>query len=118
MVWGVSFAKFGCRSEIYFEHPDPSVNLARWQLLKDQEGKILATFNGDLIFDDLPSNKGCRIEARLLGPRVSNQNEWPSVIEWFVDTQERLRKSVAQVGGVPSVAKAAWAPANDEALEP
>ena len=116
VVWGVSFARFGCRSEIYFEHPDPSVNLARWQVLKEQEAKVSATFGSDLIFDDLPNNKGCRIEARLDGPRIGDQDQWRSVIAWFVDTQERLRRAVAQAGGVPNVASPAWVPASGDDL--
>src|SRR5205807_6391633 len=101
VVWGVSFAKFGCRSELYFEHPDPSVNLVRWQVLKDQEDKIRAAFKGDIYFDDLPNNKGCRVETRLEGPRINNQDEWSTVVKWFVDTQESLRDAVDLVGGVP-----------------
>src|SRR3954447_1511934 len=27
--WGISYAQFGCRSELYFGDPDPEVNLAR-----------------------------------------------------------------------------------------
>ena len=117
VIWGVSFAKFGCRSEIYFGHPDPSVNLARWQALKDKEELITGTFGGDLIFDDLPNNKGCRIETRLQGPRIGDQNQWPALIEWFVDTQERLRKSIALAGGVPTDVTAAWAPVDDDAVQ-
>lgn len=103
-TWTVSYAQFGCRSELYFQHPDPAVNLARWQVLKEQENVIRQMFGeGDLVFDDLPNNKGCRVETRLLGPRITEGDKWESVITWMVDTQERLRTAVNAAGGVPSV---------------
>jgi len=101
--WGVSFAQFGCRSEIYFGHPDPAVNLARWEILNEQHEAIQASFGGDLIFDHLPNNKGCRVETRLLGPKIGVKDQWSSVLEWMIDTQERLRTAVQLAGGVPSV---------------
>jgi hypothetical protein len=102
-TWGVSYAMFGCRSELFFGHPDPAVNLARWQVLSDRKAEIMAAFGGELIFDDLPNNKGCRIEARLIGPKIGDQQNWPEVIDWMIDSQERLRHAVAAVGGVPSM---------------
>ncbi len=36
VTWTMSYAMFGCRSEIYFGHPDPAVNLARWKNLADR----------------------------------------------------------------------------------
>jgi hypothetical protein len=101
--WGVSFAQFGCRSEIYFGHVDADVNLARWSVLKQQEAAIVQAFgHGELIFDELPNNKGCRIETRLLGPKVTDKASWPEVVDWMVDTQERLRNAVKAAGGVPN----------------
>jgi hypothetical protein len=102
-TWALSFARFGCRSEIYFEHPDPSTNLARWRVLADRRDDIVARFGDDLIFDDLPNNKGCRIETRLLGPTIDDQGRWSDVLRWMEDTQTRLRSAIDAVGGVPTV---------------
>jgi hypothetical protein len=102
-TWALSFARFGCRSEIYFEHPDPSTNLARWRVLADRRDDIVAHFGDDLIFDELPNNKGCRIETRLLGPTIDDRGRWSDVLRWMEDTQTRLRSAIAVVGGVPNV---------------
>jgi hypothetical protein len=85
-TWTVSYAMFGCRSDLYFEHPDPAVNLARWQLFHDRKDEVVAAFGGELNFDELP-NKGCRIEARLNGPKISDRQRWPEVVNWMGDTQ-------------------------------
>ncbi|MFS8096738.1 DUF4268 domain-containing protein [Lentzea alba] len=100
-IWGVSYARFGCRSELYLGDQDAAVNLQRWQVLNDRKDEILLEFGGELIFDDLPGNKGCRIETRLLGPKIGEQDRWAEVIEWMFDTQTRLRRAIGSVGGIP-----------------
>ncbi|MFC4859037.1 DUF4268 domain-containing protein [Actinophytocola glycyrrhizae] len=102
-VWGLSYAMFGCRSELYFEHVDPATNLARWRVLHERRDEIMAGFGGELFFDELPKNKGCRIETRLNGPKITDRAGWPQVHRWLEDTQLRLRAAVDAVGGVPTV---------------
>ena len=64
--------------------------------------EITARFGADLIFDDLPQNKGCRIETRLHDVTIEDIDQWPRIQRWMEDTQVRLRAAVAAVGGVPS----------------
>ncbi|MDP9459987.1 MAG: DUF4268 domain-containing protein [Actinomycetota bacterium] len=104
VTWSISYAMFGCRSEIYFEHPDPAVNVARWKVLAERREELQKAFGeGELLFDDLPNNKGCRIETRLLGPKIGDRAEWGRVRDWMVSTQERLRAAVAALGGIPTL---------------
>ncbi|MEV5632055.1 DUF4268 domain-containing protein [Micromonospora tulbaghiae] len=99
----MSYALFGCRSELF------SAILIRrsiWpggRCSATRKAEIVGAFGGELIFDDLPNNKGCRIEARLIGPKIGDQRNWPEVIDWMIDSQERLRRAVAAVGGVPGM---------------
>lgn len=102
-IWGLSYSMFGCRAELYFEHVDPATNLARWRVLHVRRDEIMACFGGELIFDDLPKNKGCRIETRLHGPKITDRARWPEVHRWMEDAQVRLRAAVDAVGGVPSI---------------
>ncbi len=99
-TWALSFSRFGCRSELFFEHPNPEVNLARWRILKARQADIEARFGDGLIFDDLPQNKGCRIETRLHDVTVHQRDRWADIRNWMEDTQVRLR---AAVGAVPSL---------------
>jgi Domain of unknown function (DUF4268) len=102
VFWALSYATFGCRSELYFQHPDPAVNLARLQDLLRRRTDLERAFGGDLIFDELPGKKACRLETRLNGPKITERDRWPEVIGWMLDTQARLRHGVATVGGVPA----------------
>lgn len=103
MTWVMSFTRFGCRSEIFFGHADPATNLARWEVLPARRAEIIVHFGDDLIFDDLPNNKSCRIETRLIGPAIDDQDRWSDVLRWMEDTQTRLRSAIDAVGGVPNV---------------
>ncbi len=111
--WTVSFTQFGCRSELYFGHPDPAVNLARWQQLDQRKDQIQAAFGADLTFDELPSNKGCRIETRLLGPKIGDRQQWPEILQWMLDTQTRLRNAISQTGGLPTLTTALTSAASE-----
>ncbi|MEU5259090.1 DUF4268 domain-containing protein [Amycolatopsis sp. NPDC021455] len=95
--WVVSFSKFGCRSELYFGDSDGGRNLSRWQALADRRDEITGRFGGSLIVDDLPGKKGCRIETRLLGPTVEDEEHWADVLRWMTDTQSRLRAAVGDL---------------------
>jgi Domain of unknown function (DUF4268) len=101
-TWSVSYAMFGCRSELFFGHPDPAVNLARWQVLHDRGNEIRAAFGEGLVFDELLNAKGCRIETKLNGPKIGDRQKWPEVVTWMLDTQTRMRHAVSLVGGVPN----------------
>ena len=102
VTWGVSYSNFGCRSELYFGGPDPAVNLARWQVLNEQREEISSSFGEPLHFDELPEKKACRIEARLEGPKIVDQQGWDGVIAWMLEPQARLRDAVQSAGGIPT----------------
>jgi hypothetical protein len=98
----VSFRNDGMLSELYFNHRDPDVNLARWEVLFDKRAALEAAFGGALTFDDLPNNKGCRVGVVRTGKEsVDDRDAWPDYMAWFEDTQVRLRKAVQAVGGIP-----------------
>lgn len=99
----VSFRTKGMLSELFFHSEDPAINHARWQILADKRADIEEAFGEPLVFDDLPHRKGCRIGVeRTDGASIEKRADWPEFMEWFEDTQHRLRAAIASVGGVPS----------------
>lgn len=118
--YSVSFRSNGMLSELYFNHPDARVNLARWQQLAAKKNLIEQHFGGPLTFDQLPQRIGCRMGVeRTGGESVDDGDAWPEYLAWFEDTQTRLRAAVAAVGGIPplpELAEAATA-GEDEDLE-
>jgi len=88
--------------------------------LDGRKSEIIEVFGGDLIVDDLQNNKGCRIEARLNGPDDRRLAVWTRVVQWMVDSQERLRRAANSVSGVPSIsgqAAATYAAASFQGAE-
>lgn len=100
--WSVSYAQFGCRSELYLGHPDPAVNLHRLNVLRDRQDEIELVFGGPVMFDELPHAQACRVELRIEdGRKIGDQDLWDDTLHWLVDTQDRLRRAIDSVGGVP-----------------
>jgi hypothetical protein len=103
LTWGVSYANFGCRSELYIDSGDPLVNRYRLEILQKREPALSEAFGSDdLIFDYLPGKRATRVDVRRVGPKVTAQDQWEDVIGWMIDTQERLRKAVMATGGLPT----------------
>ncbi|HEX3786657.1 MAG TPA: DUF4268 domain-containing protein [Pseudonocardiaceae bacterium] len=102
-VWTVSFTKVGCRSELFFEDPDPATNLARWTVLEGHHAEInkLVGDEYEVLFDDLPTKKGCRIEIQPPAWKITDREQWPEIRAWMEATQLRLRAAIKDVGGVP-----------------
>lgn len=102
--WGVSFATFGCRSELYFGHQDASVNEHRLAELAHKAEALQEAFGLEpqLRIDLMPGKTACRIEAQLHGPKISDESCWDAALDWMLDTQQRLRAAVSAVGGVPT----------------
>lgn len=103
----VSFHSAGLRSELFLHHEDPAVNQARWQSLADQRDTIEKVFGAPLIFDDLPHRKGCRVGVeRKNHEAVDDLESWEEYLQWFEDSQVKLRAAIAAVGGIPPVPEA------------
>jgi hypothetical protein len=94
-TWAVSFSNFGCRAELYFEHTNPAINLARWRILFERRDEIAARFGSELIFDDLPNNKvvesrhGCSASRSMTG-----RNGRAYAIGWRTLRCDSVRRSI------------------------
>ncbi|MCF6734077.1 DUF4268 domain-containing protein [Blastococcus sp. KM273129] len=104
LIWGVSFAKDSrLRSELYFDNASAQQNQAMFARLLDVREQFEAEYGGQLHFDPLEGKKACRIEDQT-GPAAVDQREsWPAYLDWMVETQTRLRRAFACVGGISYV---------------
>jgi hypothetical protein len=93
-----SFTKSGLCSELYFQHPDPSVNETRFAAQSRRE-QLEAAYGDTLTFDPLVGKKGCRIAAYRPGD-ITAQGQWGDYAEWFLAAQRRLREAAQAVGGL------------------
>jgi hypothetical protein len=113
--YGVSFRSDGLLSELFFRHQDKAINLARFAVLEEKREQLEQAFGEPLVFDALPTRKGCRIAVqRTGGESVDATAQWPEYLAWFEDTQVRLRAAIASVGGVPPLPAAGAVGETDE----
>jgi hypothetical protein len=105
LVYNCAFTRSGLVSELYFEHPDPAVNEARFAAAQARTAELEAAYGTALSFEPLVGKKGCRISEHRPG-EIEQTEAWDEYIEWFMDAQVRLRKAVAAIGGVASFAPA------------
>lgn len=102
--WTMSYASFGCRTELYLGHKDGEVNLHRLRLLRDRADEIQAAFGEDetVVFDELPHANACRIEVRNEdGRSITDLDSWEETGAWLLDCHDRLRTAINNVGGPP-----------------
>lgn len=100
--FGVSFGKKGLCSELYFGDADAELNAERFQRAVAMRDQVEAAFGGTLSWEPLPERKGARIAAYSPG-EIGHEESWPGYLEWFVDTQVRLRSALASIGGVTAL---------------
>lgn len=100
--YSVSFGKHGLRSEIYLGDRSESVNAQRFRAFLALRAGLEEAYGSALGFAPLDGRKASRIEDTRAG-EVSDASSWQTYIDWFIDSQHRLRRAVAAAGGVPLV---------------
>lgn len=99
--FNVSFSRNGLLSELYLCHADPDLNEFRFERLRQSREIMESAYGATLAFEPLEGRKSCRIGDRSPGV-ITDYDNWPKFIEWFIDSQRRLRDAVAKAGGLPS----------------
>jgi len=94
-----TFAKGQLRSDLYFGSPDAAANAAWFAAALGRRAEMESAFGASLEWEQLPDRKASRIAVYRDGA-VDSAEAWPEYINWFLDTQQRLRAAVASVGGV------------------
>jgi hypothetical protein len=96
--FGVSFAQGGkLRSELYLGSPDPERNRANFDQLYAVQAQIEPTFGRPLSWEPLESKVACRIADYGVG---TIDDDWSTMMDWFIDSQDRFRASIQAVGGI------------------
>ncbi|WP_419897549.1 DUF4268 domain-containing protein [Roseomonas sp. USHLN139] len=88
-IRGVGF-NFGAtasyaRVELYIDRGDKTENELIFQRLQDQRDSIEADFGNSMVWERLDTKRACRIKVER-NDNVFNQDQWPSTIEYLVET--------------------------------
>lgn len=102
VAFGMSFTRRGLCSEIYYGAPAADVNTARFGVLAAHRGDADQAFGAPLDWQDLPGRKACRVAAYMADASVEDRAAWTAYMDWFIDTQDRLRGVYATFGSAPT----------------
>ncbi len=82
----------GARAELYIDTGDDVRNMSIYDALKSQESEIAAAFSGELIWQDLPGKRACRICAQYHDYGLNHEEHWNEIIDWLADNLAALIK--------------------------
>jgi hypothetical protein len=96
--YSVSFAQGGrLRSELYVDGGDADENMSLFQALQAERQTIESAYGSPLGWEELPGKQACRIADYGQGD-AADTDEHETYIDWFLDSQERLRIALGAVG--------------------
>ncbi|MGW4243009.1 DUF4268 domain-containing protein [Nocardia sp. NPDC004722] len=101
VVYGIKFSSGHLQSHLYFKDRDGETNRARLEQLRTAGAALIDAYGRELDFDHREGRSACLIADRTPGT-ITDQHEWASHIAWFIDSQQRLRKALLAVGGIPA----------------
>ena len=91
---GVSFAANGrLRSELYIDTGSQDTSKALFDSLFEKKAAIESSFGEQLSWERLDDKRASRVAAYADGT-VESSEEWDAYIDWFFDTQQRLRSAL------------------------
>jgi Domain of unknown function (DUF4268) len=99
VLYGVTFGKKGLGSELYFGGPDSAANAEHFQALLSCREAFEDSYGYPLDWDALPGKKAARIAEYTPGS-IERVEDWATYVDWFVDRQDRLRRAIADLGGL------------------
>ena len=89
----IAFTGKEMKSELSLVSSDVDLNSQRFSYLQEHADEIEKSFGGQLIWHFPEGNKHCSVRVSAPGDFM-NQNSWDQAVDWFIDTQTRLRSAL------------------------
>ena len=106
---GTSAASYGLvsvrdivRVEIYFGASDAETNLENFEALRRHRQAIESHVGEELLWEELPGRKACRVSLSHPGDLDDEQN-WGEQAHWLATTATHLRAAVDGLGGMQNL---------------
>lgn len=101
VIISMAFRKDGITASIYFEDRNADVNQSRFDSLYTRREAFENALGEIPNWDDMPGRKAARVVVASSTPMdVSQTDNWPAIVDWFIDAQIRLRVALDAVGGI------------------
>jgi hypothetical protein len=83
----------GARAELYIDTGDEKRNTIIYEKLKFKKNDFDSSFSGELIWQDLPGKRACRICVQYHDFGLNNEEHWDEIIDWLSDSIESLLRT-------------------------
>ena len=83
----------GARAELYIDTGDEQRNTSIYEKLKSKESDINSSFSGELIWQELPGKRACKICTQYHDFGLNNVEHWDEIINWLADNMSALIKT-------------------------
>jgi Domain of unknown function (DUF4268) len=90
----------GLAVQMYFNHADPAVNLARFEALHAKKDRFELALGEEVVWDEMASRKAARVYVTSRFDDLAEVDQWPAMIDWLLDQHVRFRRAVPAVGGL------------------
>jgi len=82
----------GARAELYIDTGDEQRNITIYEKLKSKDN-YYSSFPGELIWQDLPGKRACRICVKYHDFGLKNVDHWDEIINWLAEKLSALIKT-------------------------
>jgi Domain of unknown function (DUF4268) len=99
----VGFTGGSLVAQVLFKHTDPTVNLARFDLLHTKKDQFEQALGGEAVWDEIAGSKATRVYVTSPLGDVEDVDQWPAMIDWLLDQHGRFRRAIQAIGGLGSL---------------
>lgn len=88
------------RLELAFGHPDPAVNLARFEALQAKKDQFERALGESVVWDEMAGKNDTRLYVVSPFECVDDRDLWPAMMHWLIEWHDRFKQAIQAVGGL------------------
>jgi hypothetical protein len=99
VVLSMAFTRAGLITQFYFDDPDASKNLRRFEAALAKREAFEAALGRSLQWDSMEGRKAARIVDGPVDYQIADTARWPDMVDWLIQSQTQMRQALDAVGG-------------------
>ncbi len=88
------------RLELAFGHPDPAVNLARFEALRSKKDQFERALGERVVWDEMAGKNDTRVYVVSPFNSIDEREQWPAMMDWLIEQHIRFKQAIEAVGGL------------------
>ena len=88
------------RFELAFVHPDPAINIARFEALRAKKEQFERALGYSLVWYEMKGKNDTRVYIESPFRSIDARDRWPAMMDWLIEQHVRFRQAIQVVGGL------------------